>query len=154
MNEQQRLAYLEALDIAAWVPRSQAAPGDVRSCQERVRLGPGTGSLLMICDRPDQSSGVLASDIARVFADMPVWSWPDDAATGPTVTEAVQESLFTGLVVFGRALAERLLGPDVGERLGPARVIVADDLETLEVSAGARRQLWQQLCSGGMVAAS
>jgi DNA polymerase III psi subunit len=154
MTEQQRLAYLEALDITAWVPRTQAAPGDVNDCPERVRLGPGTGSMLMICERPDQSSGVLASDIARVFPDTPVWSWPDDSVNGPTVAEAVQESLFTGLVVFGRALAERLLGAEVPERLGPARVLVADDFETLGASAGARRELWRQLCSGGMVSAS
>lgn len=154
MTESQRLAYLEALDIPVWVPRGQARPPAVDPGPGCVRLGPGTGSTILICARPEQSSGSLASDIARSLAPPPVWAWPDESGDGMTVADAVQESLCTGLIVFGRALAERLLGSEMSDRVGPARVLIADDLEVLAGSAGARRELWRKLCAEGMVSAS
>jgi DNA polymerase III psi subunit len=149
--EQQRLAYLQALDIPVWLPRTQGPSSAPTSLPHRVRLGPGTGSTLVVCDQPDQSSSILASDIARALEGAPVWAWPDDSASGLTLEEAVQDRLFTGLVVFGPGLAERLLGGAITERLGPARVLVADELDTLGGSAVARRELWRRLCLGGLV---
>jgi DNA polymerase III psi subunit len=149
--EQQRLAYLKALDIAVWLPRTQQPSNEAHCLPCCVRLGPGTGETLVVCDRPDQSSGSLASDIVRSLGGVPVWAWLDDSASGLSLAEAVQDRLFTGLIVFGHGLAERLLGDAIPERLGPARVLVTDDIDTLGRSAGARRELWRQLCLGGLV---
>lgn len=144
-----RLAYLRALDIPVWLPRGQLPENAVMF--ERIRLGPGQGEVLLICDRQEEASSTLFSDIARALPVAPVWGWPDGSGSGLTVGDAVAEALFTGLVIFGHALADRLLGPNAPDRLGSARVLVTDDLGTLSSSASARRELWRRMCAEGLV---
>lgn len=151
MMDDSRLAYLAALEIPVWVSRHSSPLINEKPTAERIHVGPGTGGTLMICAGREQSSSNLASDIARVFPEAPVWAWPEFESAGVTAAEAIQESLFTCLVVFGHALAERLFVAEVPEQLGPARVVVADDLDVLLHVPGARLKLWQQLCAGGVV---
>ena len=179
--DQQRLAYLKAMEIPVWElrgaapdtprpsqpaespqlreqspaqtrPQPQVRPQpEPRSHAGRLHIGPGDGGTLMVCAGQGASTSPLACDIARAVQDVPVWAWPRDDNDGPTAAEAVGESLFTCLVVFGHALAERLFGAEPPGHIGSARVCVVDDLDTLRRSGDARRQLWARLCAGGVV---
>ena len=153
MNDRQRLAYLEALEIPVWVSRGHPAVAADMPAVEAIQRGPGTSATLLICGHRDQSSSPLSSDIARVLPDTPVWAWPSEPATGQSVGDTVQEALFTAVLVFGHALAGRLFGATLPERVGSARIVVAEDLDTLGNSPDSRRELWRQLCAGGMVKA-
>lgn len=153
MRETLRREYLRALDIPIWLPRDEVEAAAIAAA-ESIARGPGSGATLFVCASREQSATRLASDIARALAEPPVWAWPDDSDAGASVVETVRASLFTGLVVFGLDLAGRVLGPERPQRLETATVLVADDLDVLSGSAGARRALWRQMCAGGVVTSS
>ncbi len=110
-------------------PRVQA-PADRAETgrRARVRLGPGTGSCLFLCGPADDEAAPLASDLARVPADAPVWAKLTDGDEGALLEGAIAERLFTQVVVFGEAAARLVFGDDIPDACGPARVTVVDDL--------------------------
>ncbi len=141
MIESQRRAYLEAMDINVWLGKPDAADLD------RLVIGPGSGSTLLLCHSADESATRLAADICRFLADGPVWAWPDPEgrAQYPSLENAVDKYLFTRVVVFGQTLAGQLFNGQVPQTLGSARIVEVSGLNVLLASANARRQLWRKL---------
>jgi hypothetical protein len=120
----------------------------------RVRLGPGTGSCLFLCGPADDEAAPLASDLARVPADAPVWAKLTDGDEGSLLEGAIAERLFTQVVVFGEAAARLVFGDDIPEACGPARVTVVDDLSRLGRDAGARKACWVAMKTAGVAQGS
>lgn len=165
-----RNEYLSALGIDVWVPRSTGAPGctdgyvDEPAKEEIARdqkvehpagvtglvgdivIGPGNSNTLLLCSSADEAATVLAADIARSLDCEPVWSWPVQGTTdqGIPLAQAIEERLFTRLVVFGHGL----LGNN-GETGLPlirsARIIQAESIPVLARNGLSRKVLWQQL---------
>lgn len=142
MIESQRRAYLEAMDINVWLGK----PAPV--AQDRLVIGPGSGSTLLLCHAADESATRLAADISRFLADGPVWAWPDPEGSQqyPTLEQAIDNFLFTRVVVFGQTLAEQLFSSQAPVTLGSASIVVASGLSVLQGSANARLELWRKLC--------
>lgn len=149
MIDAQRLAYLEALEIPVWRPRDVAAPSTLE-----LELGPGSSGILSISAARELQAGGIASDIVRALPETPVWAWPVPAGTGQAVTRAVDQHLFTTLLIFGGELARRLLGQPLPERIEQARLVVVPELEVLARDAAARRELWRLLCAHHLTAAA
>jgi hypothetical protein len=141
MNEARRRAYLEAMGYDVWVARGT---DDGRS---RLFVGPGAGSVLLVCAAPEDSCGKLAADIVRAIGNDPAWAWPDPdgGADCPTVEEAVAGRLFTRLVVFGEDLARALFGGPAPDVLASSAVQVAPGLDELAVRGTAKQALWRLL---------
>lgn len=141
MIESQRRAYLEAMDIGVWLQKPTAPD------RSRLIIGPGSGSTLLLCNSAEESATPLASDICRYLGDNPVWAWPDSEGSPerPTLEDAIDNFLFTRVLLFGRSLATQLFSGQVAQVLGSARIVVASGLNELAVSASARRSLWRQL---------
>jgi len=142
MIESQRLAYLEAMEIQVWLPRTTG----VGDCT-RLAVSAGSGSTLMLCRDAGESTSPLAADIARYLGGEPVWSWPDPQQNpaNPSLGEAVDQHLATRVLIFGEALAQRLFpegGPPV---VRSAQIVVCADLDELSVSGAARKSLWLKL---------
>jgi DNA polymerase III psi subunit len=143
MTEVRRRAYLEAMGLDIWLRKPPPAERD------RLVVGPGAGSALLVCARPEASSGKLAADIARAIGSEPVWAWPEAEgdASNPTLEEAVGERLVTRLLIFGADLARALCGPKVPDVLLSAAVHVAPDLDELAARGSARRALWRAIAN-------
>jgi hypothetical protein len=145
-----RLQYLEALGIQAWVSRDQSVAASQSDAVPALRLGPGEGGCLFVCERAEQSGGRLAADLARACREQPVWSWPEDGEGATAIGDAVRERLFTAVIVFGEALAGELFGASIPDTLGSARMVPAPDLDTLAVDPAARRACWSALRRAGV----
>ena len=141
MIESQRRAYLEAMDINVWL--GKPVPTD----SDRLMIGPGSGSTLLLCRGADESATRMAADISRFLGDGLVWAWPDpgESPESPSLKNAIDTYLFTRIVVFGQSVAQKLFGGQVPRAQGSARIILAPDLKVVETSAGARRELWLML---------
>ena len=181
MDERQRLQYLDAMGIQAWISKQQAAvcavlaaavelkesPTPVyidseaktssTSIQDLVfEIGPGTGQTLLLCGRREEASSQLASDIARCLDEAPVWGWQSQ-------NKVVTDSDDAGLNLE-RAIMERLFTRILvftsgsaakeggSEMLGSARVVYAPPLAILARSPEQKRALWLQLVGSGWVA--
>ena len=149
MNEMRRRAYLEAMGYDVWVARGASETGG----QACLAVGPGRGSTLLVCSEASDCVTKFAADLARALGGDPVWAWPDSAATGHTLQDAVAEGLFTRIVVFGSDLATRLFGPEPPPLLGTASVACVPGLNELAGSAAAKQALWRRL-SGQVQGAS
>ena len=138
MTEAQRQAYLDAMDIGVWV--SKPATVD----QDRMVIGPGSGSTLLVCRDSLESSTALAADICRFLADTPVWAWPDTEGSlqYPSLEEAINLGLYTRVVILGLRLTGQLFKGGIPKVLASAQIIPAPDLDELSVSARARKNLW------------
>lgn len=141
MIEAQRRAYLEAMDISVWLQKPPAAD------RSRLIIGPGSGGTLLVCSQAEDSASPLAGDICRCLGDNPVWAWPDreGSAQSLALENAIDEFLFTRVLLFGQPLASRLFSGPIEKVMGSARIMLVPDLDDLKVSAGARRDLWRQL---------
>ena len=141
MIESQRRAYLEAMDINVWLGKPAAVD------QDRLVIGPGSSSTLLMCHAADESATQLAADISRFLADGPVWAWPDPEGSQqcPSLKNAIDKYLFTRVVVLGQTLAAQLFSGQPPQILGSAKIVVARGLNVLEASADARRELWHKL---------
>ena len=146
----QRAAYLEALGIPVWVRKGQAAATS-RPAAAGLRLGPGTGRFLLLCAGADETAGRLAADIARVLGEEPVWAWPAVEETGAAVESAVDEHLFTNLLVFGAETACQVFGASAPRTVNSARVLVVPGMAELAAEPGARAGLWRTLCDNRLV---
>ena len=155
MADAHQLAYLKALGIPVWVRRGDSGQADQMSDQWAVstlKLGPGSSSILLVCSNTNEPAGQLASDIARAFSGEPVWAWPAGGEDVHSVESAVNEQLFTTVVVFGQALAWQVFGKQVPEMIGPARILVVPGMNDLTTCPAERRRLWQTMCSRRLVA--
>jgi hypothetical protein len=144
MSEARQRAYLEALDIPVWVRKSAAeqVPG---FDSPALRLGPGSGQVLLICAAVDEPAMRIATDVARSLKSEPVWAWPDHGAAGNDISATVKEHLFTTIVLFGKDLATQLFNVAIPESLGSARLLQAPSIGELARSPRARRSLWQAI---------
>ena len=147
MMEAQRQAYLEAMGINVWVRKP------VMDDSLRLLLGPGTGSTLLLCRDAGEQSVAIGADIGRFLGGDPVWAWPDteQGNDSPGLKAAVDQQLFTRVVIFGASLAERLFGGAVPPVVGSARTIVSADLDEMALSGSARKALWVRLSHTGPV---
>lgn len=159
MYTQRQTEYLKNMGIDVWVLRrdgDQAAPlpapeisvSDGRPApageKPRVLLGPGTGDILLLCRDAAESASRLAADIARSLDCEPVWGWPEQNAreAGISLDRAIEDRLFTRVLVFGAALHQS--GSGAGP-VGKARVIYTESMDVLQQQASARKALWAKL---------
>jgi DNA polymerase III psi subunit len=135
-------AYLEALDIPVWIRKELAGNvSDFVPCS--LKLGPGSGHLLLVCSALEDPASKIASDIGRCLRSEPVWAWPDSDGLALDITTIVREHLFTSILIFGETLAARMFDGAIPETLGSARLLTVPALQELAVSPPARRSLWQ-----------
>ena len=145
-------AYLDAMDIPVWSLREPLMPEvEVVENLSRLKLGPGSGGILLICAADSDSAGRLANDINRVLGGAPVWAWPylDDGAVD--LNSAVQESLFTTVAFFGRELALQFFGGELPAHLNSANLVLLPSMQDIQSQAEARRVLWATFCRSGML---
>lgn len=141
MIEPRRRAYLEALGFDVWVARPPPPEWD------RLVVGPGQGSTLLVCASPEQSASRLAGDIARAVGGDPAWAWPDPegSSESPGLEDAVKDGLFTRVVVFGESNAKQLFGGEAPAVVFSAQVGLATDIDELATRGTAKQQLWKLL---------
>lgn len=160
MSEAQRLAYLKALEIPVWGLRTDKWPE--AQCElapevisEPVRLGVSAGSsgVLLVCDRQELPASALGSDLARVLAEPPVWAWPQVSPGGEELMDLVQAQLSTAVLIFGKDLAQRLLGSECPQQVGQARIRILPRLDQLSQRTGACREMWAALGEMALVRA-
>jgi hypothetical protein len=139
MIESRSVAYLEAMGIEAWTLRP--AP----QLRDRLVVGPGQGSTLLLCDGAQETASCLASDIARSLSSEPVWAWPDSeqASAEATLEQVVERGLFTTVLIFGSELAGEIFPARPPNRMGSARIRVVSSMERLMASGAARSDLWR-----------
>jgi hypothetical protein len=129
---------------------ARKSPGKAAAKALGLLLGPGQGSCLFLCGSEDETASPLAADLARTLSGAPVWAKTAIAGDGVALEAAVDERLFTSVVIFGQAQALLALGGAAPERCGAARVIVVPELKRLASDPAARRSCWQALKSLGI----
>ena len=148
-NRQQ--VYLDAMDITVWSLREPVMPeaGFVEN-HARLKLGPGSGGILLICSADSDSAGRLANDINRVLGGAPVWAWPylDDGAVD--LTRAVGDNLFTTVAFFGQELASQFFDGELPPHLNSAKLVLLPSMQDIQNQAEARRVLWATFCQSGL----
>jgi len=175
VNLTRRHEYLQAMGIDIWLPRLTIVPArqnpdaaraegaDMPELSEtgvavtalagRIVVGPGSGSTLLLCGTAEEAATALAADIARSLEGEPVWGWPASIphAAGMTLGDAIEEHLFTRVLVFGR---EQLADDEEGQTgfTGSAQLIWTDPIPVLMESGAARRRLWRELSASGWCA--
>ena len=164
MAPARRNAYLRALGIDVWVPRAVAdkatfvhpEPGTASALPPPVahglHLGPGDGNTLLLCNAPAEAATRLAADIARCLDGEPVWGWPVPAAVGPGISlqQAIEQRLFTRVLVFGRELGEfvsEFVSGSDARVIASARILCTSSITELAGSPVAKRTLWSELCA-------
>lgn len=155
MSADRRQAYLDAMDIPVWNLREPPMPEvGVMEGLSRLKLGPGSGGVLLICAADSDSGGRLANDINRVLGGAPVWAWPylDDGAVD--LDRAVQENLFTTVAFFGRELALQFFAGELPTHLNSANLVLLPTMSDIQNQAAARRMLWATFCKSGMLETS
>ena len=141
MIEARRQAYLEAMDISVWLSKPTA-----NDLQQLV-IGPGSGSTLLVCRDSREASTAVAADICRYLGGAPIWAWPDIDGKGdkPSLMQAVDQGLYTLVIIWGQFLAKQLFKGNLPEIVSSARVLVVADLDELGLSGEARKTFWLQL---------
>jgi DNA polymerase III psi subunit len=145
-------AYLEAMNIPVWSLREPLVPeAGVTRAPVRLKLGPGTGGILLVCAGDSDSAGRLANDINRALSGAPVWAWSclDDGAID--LTYAVEENLFTTVAFFGEKLASQFFDGEFPANLGSANLVILPSMHDIERLAEARRVLWSTICQARML---
>lgn len=116
-----------------------------------LKLGPGRGGILLVCEKDSDSASRLANDISRALGSVPVWAWPDTGAGAARLDDAVQENLFTTVAIFGDELARRFFAADVPSSVHAANLVRLPAMQDIGTQAEARLTLWAALCRSGMV---
>ncbi len=152
MISSKQQAYLAAMDIGVWQLRDAAiiAKPAVRE-PVRLKMGAGSGGVLLVSSADVDSASLLANDIGRSLGCVPVWAWPDTDKATVLLSDAIEENLFTAVGVLGRDLAASLFGGELPSGFKSARLVVLPSMSDIETSADARRTLWTELCQAGMV---
>ncbi len=149
-NRQQ--AYLDSMGITVWSLRESVIPqAGVVENHARLKLGPGSGGILLICIADSDSAGRLANDINRALGGAPVWAWPypDDGAVD--LARAVEETLFTTVAFFGQELALQFFGGELPAHLNSAKLVLLPSMQDIQDQAEARQVLWATFCKSGML---
>lgn len=145
-------AYLDAMDIGVWVLREPATAETGAACgRPRLKLGPGSSGILLICEADADLAGSLASDINRTLGVAPVWAWPDDGEIAVDLGSAIEENLFTTVAIFGNALAIQITEGKLPPRLNSANLLVLPSMQEIQNQADARRALWASFCRSGVL---
>lgn len=141
MMESRRRAYLQAIGLDVWTIRPPPPSLD------RLVLQPGNGRTLLVCQEPEETAQRLAADIARALDQDVVWAWPDPdgRAENASLEEVIDQYLFTRVVVFGSALANRMCKGEVPHVIGSASILVTRDAGELAVRGSAKQAFWEQL---------
>jgi DNA polymerase III psi subunit len=149
-NRQQ--AYLDAMDIGVWNLRESVPPvPEVALNLAQLKLGPGSGRILLICAADTDSASRLANDINRALGGAPVWAWPVDAADAVDLGNAVTENLFTTVAFFGQSVASRFFAGEPPAHLNSANLVLLPSMQDIQGKAEARRALWASFCRSGMI---
>jgi DNA polymerase III psi subunit len=180
MISERQHAYLDAIGIEVWSlresglltqPQLQAqpqpqsrplgqgsAPAPVQvvetSSQKSgpsLRIGSGSGGLLLVCAADVDSASRLANDISRALGSVPVWAWPDDEETAVELATAVDEKLFTTVAVFGDDLTGRFFEGPLPSAVNSAKLVLLPSMQDIQTSAEARQSLWDTIYRSGMV---
>jgi hypothetical protein len=152
MASERQQAYLEAMGIGVWTlrdPGQDVVPDPVN--MPALKLGPGSGGILLICSIDTDSANRLANDISRVLGCVPVWAWPDDDTDSTQLTEAIENNLFTTVAIFGDELARQFFGDELPAHLNSAKLVLLPSIAQLHSQAQARKTLWSTICKSGMV---
>ncbi len=169
MDLARRHAYLHALGIDLWLPRAgigtayfvTTRPEAVTEAQvtlaHGLHIGPGDGNTLLLCRSPVEAATRLATDIARCLDTEPVWSWPTpaDSRQGVSLQQAIEQRLFTRLLVFGQELGgfvSEFVSGSSAQVIASARILRASSMAELAGSATAKQRLWSELCANGWCA--
>jgi hypothetical protein len=141
MIESRRRAYLEAIGLDVWSIKPPEPEFD------RLLFQPGSGSTLLICDSPDATATRIAGDISRALGGEVVWAWPDPEGDPQSLTleQAVDQYLFTRVVLFGTGLGRRMFRSGAPLVAGSAGVTVTDKLDELAVRGSTKQVFWKQL---------
>ncbi len=141
MMEARRRAYLQAIGLDVWTVKP--SPGSL----DRLVLQPGSGRTLLICQAPEETAHRLAGDIARALDQDVVWAWPDPDGReeNAPLKEAVGQHLFTRVVIFGAALANRVCKGEVPNVIDSASILVTRAVGELAVSGSAKHAFWEQM---------
>jgi len=148
LSSRQR-AYLQAMDIPVWNLRV-AAPAEPVS-GALLKLGPGSGGVLLVCGADHESAGRLAGDIVRTLGGSPVWAWPVDSEEAVALDGAIDEHLFTTVAFFGEELAMRFFAGKPPALARSAQLVILPAMQDIQNSGEARRALWAGFCESGMI---
>ncbi|NOR18644.1 MAG: hypothetical protein GQ538_00975 [Xanthomonadales bacterium] len=162
MIDMRQHAYLDAMGIEVWSLRESALPSppqavafNSKETAPRLKIGSGSGGILLICSADVDSASRLANDISRALGSVPVWAWPDEEADTESDTfglaSAVDEKLFTTVAVFGDELAGRFFDGDLPGAVNSASLVVLPSMQDIQSRADARQSLWVTFCRSGMV---
>ena len=146
MTELRRRAYLEAMGLDIWALKPPPPkPG-------QVVIQPGSGDTMLLCQKPEETAGRLAGDIARALAQSAVWAWPDqgDCSESSSLEQAIACHLFTRVVVFGEGLARQYFKADVPPVIGSASILVVNTMDEITVRGSAKQALWKHLSGPGL----
>lgn len=161
INSRQQ-AYLDALEIEVWCLREPAITSNSFSAESSpipaeaeqapgLKLGPGGGGVLLICEADSDSASRLANDISRALGSVPVWAWPHAEDGSTPLNRAVEENLFTTVAIFGEELAGQFFDGELPAALDSAQLVLLPSMQDLQTRAEARQQLWEAFCRFGMV---
>jgi len=134
---------------SAQVNPKQKNPGQVDLAQ--LKLGPGTGGILLICSADHESASRLANDINRVLDSSPVWAWPCVDTGAVSLIQAVDENLFTTVAIFGESLAAQYFQGEQPAHLNSAKLVLLPSMQDIQNRAETRRALWAIFCRSGMI---
>jgi DNA polymerase III psi subunit len=178
ISESQRLQYLEAMGIQAWVGRSRvlaemvSVPEHAAEAQEFetgeavarpvqqetqpaqslaesiFEIGPGRGQTLLLCGSRQDASLQIASDIARSLGETPVWGW---RLNSPGTEGIKLEGAIRDRLFTRVLLFTDSAGPLTGnsEVMASARIIYAPSMTALANNPQQKRALWAQLALNG-----
>jgi DNA polymerase III psi subunit len=148
-------AYLDAMDIGVWRLReSTCVATPDTECGPGLKLGPGSGGVLLICAEDTDSASRLANDINRALGSVPVWAWPHADDGGVDLIGAIEENLFTTVAIFGSDLAVQYFGDEIPVSLNAAKVVLLPAMRDILGQAETRRELWGTFCRSAMVRVS
>ena len=145
-------AYLDAMDIGVWCLRESASVAiPDTDCVPGLKLGPGSGGILLICAEDTDSASRLANDINRALGSVPVWAWPYADDGGVDLIGAIEENLFTTVAIFGTDLAVQFFAGEIPVSLNSAKMVLLPAMRDILDRAESRRALWVTFCRSGMV---
>lgn len=179
MNSARQRAYLDAMGIEVWSLR-QTPPSletttahtredeatndgaiDDRTIKDGIidggptlKLGSGSGGILLVCAADVDSASRLANDISRAMTSVPVWAWPAEESTAVSLTAAVDDKLFTTVAIFGTDLAGQFVEGGLPTNMNSANLVILPSMQELQTQADARKSLWTTICRSGMVSKS
>jgi DNA polymerase III psi subunit len=155
MTNSRQQAYLDAMGIEVWSLREAISVSEPEQpISPGLKLGPGGGGVLLVCEAADDSGSRLANDIGRALGGVPVWAWPQTDDNSVELGDAVDEHLFTTVAIFGETLAAQFFAGELPANLNSAQLVLLPDMQDILAQAEARRLLWSVFCQSSMVTAN